>query len=402
MKNYLYGIFGLFLLTLVACDKDDPIPNPPEKGTECTVLAYLIGNSSSNDLSNLLRNNYNDMLIGMGSVDVSKYNLLVYLESKYDESPYLVHVRKDETNKVIADTLYSYPVQNPLNISVMTEVFSKVFSDFPADRYGLVLGSHADGWIPATQSASRSFGEYLGTQMDIPDFATVLQRVGKHFDYIFFDACFMQTVEVAYELRNYADYIVASPTEIPGPGAPFQTLTPMLFKTDRAALAIAEEYYRVYADTYTGVTPTTSVWTGGVSVTAIDTRYLEQLAVRTKDILSGYYRQGQWLTSLSGIMCYDNRNVKYYYDFDGFIRLITSEDNNYLTWKKTYDQAVTYFATTPKNYSAYARMFDMEGATGLSTYIPQNQNSLAYTYYPVMQWYSAAGWEDTGGWPDKE
>ena len=33
------------------------------------------------------------------------------------------------------------------------------------------------------------------------------------FDFILFDACYMASVECTYELRNKAEYILASPTE---------------------------------------------------------------------------------------------------------------------------------------------------------------------------------------------
>ncbi|MCD8031735.1 MAG: clostripain-related cysteine peptidase [Bacteroides sp.] len=399
MKPYLYGILGMFLMVMVACDNDDPTPTPPEKGTECTVLAYLIGNSYNNDLSSLLLTNYRDMLVGMETVDVSKHNLLVYIETKSDD-PHLIHIRK-EKGTVIADTLYSYSEQNPLSISVMTEVFSTVFNEFPASRYGLVFGSHAEGWLPATNSASRSVGVYKDTQMNIPDFATVLQRVGRHFDYIFFDACFMQTVEVAYELREYADYIIGSSTEIPGPGAPYRTLTPFLFSSDNAAMKIAEEYFDVYNEIYTGQTPTNALWTAGVSVSVTDMQYIDKLAAKTKDIFRDYYTGRQVPASLNDIFYYDKRSTVYYYDFDGFIKQITDGNDDYESWLDVYEQVVCYFATTDKNYSAYIRgLFDMKGATGLSTYIPREGSSLinANNYYPTMQWYKAAGWDLTGWW----
>ena len=47
-----------------------------------------------------------------------------------------------------------------------------------------------------------------------------------HFDFIMFDACFMMSVEVAYEVRNYTDYYIGSPTENPGPGAPYDKVVP--------------------------------------------------------------------------------------------------------------------------------------------------------------------------------
>ena len=39
----------------------------------------------------------------------------------------------------------------------------------------------------------------------------------------------MQSVEVAYELRDCSEYFIGSPTEIPGPGAPYKAVVPEMF-----------------------------------------------------------------------------------------------------------------------------------------------------------------------------
>ncbi len=52
--------------------------------------------------------------------------------------------------------------------------------------------------------------------MEISDFAAALGDC--HFDFIVFEACFMAGVEVAWELREKTDYVVASAAEILSPG----------------------------------------------------------------------------------------------------------------------------------------------------------------------------------------
>ena len=65
-------------------------------------------------------------------------------------------------------------------------------------------------------------------RMNISEFVEILKSA-PHFDFILFDACFMQAVEVAYELRDYTDYCIGSPTEIPGPGASYDAVVPAMF-----------------------------------------------------------------------------------------------------------------------------------------------------------------------------
>ena len=100
------------------------------------------------------------------------------------------------------------------------------------------MWSHADGWIPATNTEYArgrmrpfSFGidtgtadmgnDARGTQMDIDDMAAAIAAAGVRLRYIFFDACLMQNVEVAYALRNVTDYVVAAPMSIPAAGADY-------------------------------------------------------------------------------------------------------------------------------------------------------------------------------------
>ena len=81
--------------------------------------------------------------------------------------------------------------------------------------------------------------------MNIEDLVTILSADAvPHFDFVLFDACFMQSIEVAYALRNFTDYYIGSPTEIPGPGARYDVLVPALFSDGEVALNIQYELDR--------------------------------------------------------------------------------------------------------------------------------------------------------------
>ena len=41
-----------------------------------------------------------------------------------------------------------YPAQLSTDYKVMGEVFRDAFTLFPAENKGLILWSHADGWVP--------------------------------------------------------------------------------------------------------------------------------------------------------------------------------------------------------------------------------------------------------------
>ena len=396
-------IFTLLLCLgafFVACNKDDDGPDVPQPREQVgrTVLVYIVGDNGANELSSLFEDNFRDMKEGMKDVDYSKCNLIVYSELVNDV-PRLISVKK-KSGKVVADTLFTYPEQNPLEKKVMSAIISQTVSYFPADSYGFVFLSHSSSWVPVLNNAnSRSIGYYRRTQMDIPDFRDALQSsFPKPLKFILFDCCNMQSVEVAYELRECADYFIGSPAEIPGPGAPYQRVVPEFFTETDLAKNIANAYFGYYEEHYKGTIPKSNDdWTGGVATSVVESAALDHLAAATKSVLKKYIEHRSDIIRV-GIQRYDFTGTDANYDLDGFIQTLTGGTDNadYKSWRTAFDNAVVFWETTPQNYSGIIyRMFSMEKATGLSTYIPYGeQNSTMNVFYPTLEWYSAAGWND--------
>lgn len=209
----------------------------------------------------------------------------------------------------------------------------------------------------------------------------------------------MQSVEVAYELRDCAEYFIGSPTEIPGPGAPYKAVVPEMFTETNLATNIAEAYYGYYEKSYTGVAPVSNEnWTGGVATSVIKSAALDNLAAATKTIIPKYIQEKREIDR-SDILAYDF-NDDANYDFEKLIRNLTGgvDNTDYRSWYTAFETAVVYRKTTLKNYSGIIhRMFTMEGSEGLSTYIPTGaSNSTMNTFYRTLSWYTAAGWDGTG------
>lgn len=393
----------LFYLAMLATacheDEEGPVVPQPREQVGRTVLVYIVGDNGVSELSDLFKTNFRDMKKGMEEVDYSKCNLVVYSEM-VDDVPHLISLKK-QNGRVVADTLFTYPEQNPLDKNVMSSVISQTVSYFPADSYGFVFLSHSSSWVPATKDAnSRSIGYYRRTQMNIPDFHDVLlSSFPKPLKFILFDSCSMQAVEVAYELRDCAEYFIGSPTEIPGPGAPYSAVVPEMFTENNLPINIANAYFDYYERYYTGEIPWGDAdWTGGVATSVINGAALDNLAMATKNIIPKYI-QDEEVVNRNGILLYDFADDANY-DFDNLVQSLTGGKDNedYQSWRHAFDEAVIYWETTSKNYSGITRrMFSMEKAEGLSTYIPNGSHSSTMNkFYRTLQWYSAAGWNETG------
>lgn len=96
---------------------------------------------------------------------------------------------------------------------------------------------------------TRAYGPDGEEYMSAGDLVEGLSEI--KFDYVIFDVCFMSSIELLYDLKDNARYILASPAEIMGKGIPYHKVLPLLFSRDypidrrlaSAASAIVE-YYR--------------------------------------------------------------------------------------------------------------------------------------------------------------
>lgn len=397
MRTKLYILLWMCCsVLLVACKGDDPIPEPepPAYGSR-TVLIYL---AADNTLYDMVSNDIAEMRAGVAKLNNSGLHLLVYIDT--GSSPRLIEL-VNKSGEVVENVIKSYEKRNSVGVAETQEVFNDVFSNknYRAESYGLVYWSHGDGWIPRPLPKSRWVGqdESSGAFMNISDLVAILEGA-PHFDFLLFDACFMQSIEVAYAVRNYTDYYLGSPTEIPGPGARYDFLVPAMFAEGDVALKTAIAYYAPYEETYTGVAPATNDnWTGGVSVSVLKSSELERLADMTKQVLSGTANNTELRSTVYN---YDKRFTSSgshvgYYDMVEMMRLLT-DNAGFATWKQVYDVATPYWATTPKNFSAFAKMFSMEGTNGVSHYIPSSYGTAASTAYRTTEWYQAAGLSKLG------
>lgn len=397
MRKKLYLILSFFSLSvLLAACGDDPAPELPVEDRR-TVLVYM---AADNSLSNFVSGDLNEMKEGWAQMNTLGMHLLVYVDT--GSSPRLIELEK-KGDEIVETVVKEYEDRNSVGVAETKEVFDDVFRStrYQAGSYGLVYWSHGDGWIPNPLPSTRWIGQDTGNgthYMDIDALASVLE-VAPHFDFIMFDACFMQSVEVAYELRQYADYYIGSPAENPGPGAPYDKIVPYMFRKG-AATEIASEYFAVYDDKYDeGRGISNSNWTGGTAICVLKTSELENLAAATRNALAEVKADGDGLRSR--VFDTDRRNSysSSYVGYFDFVEMMeTLADASALaTWKQAFDTALGYWATTPMIYSAAGGMFSMERSHGVTHYIPSlRENPGAAKAYRSMAWYSAAGLDKVG------
>lgn len=354
--RFFLVILGFF--TVVSCsDSAGDEPDPGDGTTVRTVLVYMAANNSLSPYS------YGDLGEMFQGKPADNTRWLVYLTQKNDKNPQLIEFCGGDTT-----VLKVYGPQSSASLSRMTEVFDDMARCAPAQKYGLVLWSHGSGWVidgidedlpddPYSLSPL-SFGQD-GTQwMNI---STVRAAVkGRGFDYIYFDACYMNAVEVAYELRDAVDYIVGSVSELPAYGMPYNQNMKLLGDGSKAALIeAAANTFGMYASEANPVSRT-------CTMSVISTAALVRLAKATKAIYE--------LTSLGHPAEYKtNYSVKGLsvnaYDFGEYVSALAEAHNLDRTlvneFNDALDDAVIYKAATKYIWNERP----IYSTSGLSTYV---------------------------------
>lgn len=108
----------------------------------------------------------------------------------------------------------------------LVDFVSWAIDNYPAQHYALIIWDHGDGWRKRGGGLNRAWkvagydqtdNDYLYMD-EVQTALRILSNGGYRVDLIGFDACLMGMVEVAYELKDYASFMVASEDVIPGEG----------------------------------------------------------------------------------------------------------------------------------------------------------------------------------------
>lgn len=411
MKYLLTMIWAVFLL--ISCNDDNEIPNnhKPPSAARKTVIVYMI---AENNLSGNATADLTEMAAGSKNIP-DDVNLVAFVDNTDKNNP--PYIARIAGGKICKNTGYNsagneFYASDPQK---MSEILSRIITEYPAEEYRLVLWGHASGWLieqdtiayrtahQASQTVRRAYGYDTGADMDgnggrkwinIPTLANVLEGLRIRFKFILADICNFQSAEVAYELRNTADFIIGSPAEIPAIGAPYDKIVPLLFGT-------SDDFYKKIVDTYF---EQEDYYGNKVPLSVIKTNEMEYLAYITNRIIALLPEDGTIKTE-DAIFYYGERSradvIKILTDIDcimsGNIRYAEAYDE----WKAQLNRTVVYKKWTRKWTTSYNIDFDFKDAEGLyggmSVFVPQkiyDDRVLRYDYnndIKRLEWYYAAG-----------
>lgn len=381
-KAFYWCCCTLLSFLAIGCCPHPPIP---VSESERTVLIYMVAN---NNLHSFAKQNIDQIIHSVNTDILQKGNLLIYYVPSNKTSQRLLSVR---INKGRGDTLCvkEYHHENSLDKHVMSKVLKDAYNYAPANEYDLILWSHCTGWLPEkstkaildidyqkimkmglpiTKSETRYFGQDGSHYMSIPDLRDALMEAGHPLSFIMMDACFSAGVEMIYELKDCADYLIGSTAEVMAFGFPYSQLAEILFQDTFEPQQLCEAIYQFYKD-YTWPSATTSL---------IDLSQMEALAESVRAVLADQAHALQDI-NYSDIQAYEKRNPHLFYDLDDYIRYRCSSPSRYADFQECLRKTVLCNLYTEQVYSIYGSrgFFDLPSSCGLSCYIPYPNTSIS-------------------------
>ncbi len=427
---------------LVACRDDDdsvdsvvPADNVDnEVKSRRTVLVYMAAENNLDPFADL---DLSEMKKGSLQLD-EEQNLIVYV-NRADSAgtPYMARFFKGE----LVDSV-PMPDAIAADPRVLTNILRETRQRYPANSYGLVLWGHCTGWLISDEDAipaTRAYGGSTGDKtikssgnywMNIPQMSDAISAAMEDdkLAFVFADCCNFACIEIAYELRNVADYIIGSPAEIPDGGAPYDVCVSDLFleSTNFYCALIDhyydywenlyqnEDYYFIYFNAHLGDLAGYSV-----PLVAIKTSELESLATATSELLHTIADK----VSTTDSLCFDS--VVYYgyesprpfahencypyaYDMKSVLKK-NAAPTDYLTWKESFDKAVSYAHYSPQ---WLASGYDYRHSINKFIDIPEEDCSCVSMFFPAktykntkpnwnktiqqFQWNDVIHWEQYG------
>lgn len=382
MKQFLLLILLIIPLTFTSCEREEW----PAK-TDQTVLMYL---PWSSNLKPYFETNISDFETVVQRNLLRNERIVVFFCTSPTEA--VLFELAYDNGKCIRKPLKSYHNPAFTTAAGITSILNDVKGLAPANRYAMTIGCHGMGWIPVPTVQVRSVSqkkhwEYKGVpltryfgglspeyQTNTTTLAEGIANAGIKMEYILFDDCYMASVEVAYDLKNVTDYLIASPCEIMAYGMPYAEIGPHLVgKVDYESICDAfYEFYKNYEEMPCGT----------IGVTACSE--LENLATVMKEINERYTLSS---SSLHTIQTMDGYTPTIFFDCGDYVTKLCKDAELLTRFNEQLERTVPYKKHTDYYYTMSKGKIKINAFSGATISDPST-NSYATEKYKTA-WYKA-------------
>lgn len=398
----------------VSCSNGDSPDGPDVPVTPVGQTVFMFFPWSNSLLSDF-RRTVEDMQTVVAQRSMKDERIMVFMATSEREA--VLFDLKKQNGRCLTDTLRRYSDRPFTSRQWLTSLFSEVMTLAPASRYGMVVGCHGLAWVPVQgqRNARKRLGSqerideedslykkekidkegepndlmhfevqgpvttrfiggtYPETQIETTDLADAMADAGLHTEYILFDACYMSSVEVAYELKDVTHYLIASPTEVLSYGFPYITMGKHLLGTPN---------YKGIADSFISFYSSYNLPYGTVAVT--DCTQLDALAAIAQQINAAATEQ----LVPNGVQIMDGYSPTLFYDLGHLMSLKDAGTVLTAAFAEQLDKTVPYKGHTGQYFTALKDApVDIKHYSGLNT----SQGSLNHMAdrFSETAWYKA-------------
>ena len=405
-------IATLFIVVGVSCSNGDSPDGPDVPVTPVGQTVFMFFPWSNSLLSDF-RRTVEDMQTVVAQRSMKDERIMVFMATSEREA--VLFELKKQNGRCLTDTLRRYSDRPFTSRQWLTSLFSEVMTLAPASRYGMVVGCHGLAWVPVQgqRNARKRLGSqerideednlykkeridkegddlmhfevqgpvttrfiggtYPETQIETTDLANAMANAGFHTEYILFDACYMSSVEVAYELKDVTHYLIASPTEVLSYGFPYITMGKHLLGTPN---------YKGIADSFISFYSSYNLPYGTVAVT--DCTQLDALAAIAQQINAADAEQ----LVPNGVQIMDGYSPTLFYDLGHLMSLKDAGTVLTAAFAEQLEKTVPYKGHTGQYFTTLKDApVDIKHYSGLNT----SQGSLNHMADRLSEtaWYKA-------------
>ncbi|MFI3296352.1 MAG: clostripain-related cysteine peptidase [bacterium] len=386
-------ILALIASLLISCENNE-FTEPTH--IDHTLFVYM---PWANDLTSCFETNISDLESALKQKSDNDVRVVVFFADS-ENSASLYELRY--VNKKVQQTDFTtYDVGTFVTSQGIASLIEDVRYYAPSDRYSMAIGAHGTGWIPVNRtssSAADETGEYApqympekmhyeykdgaltryfggGTaayQIDITEFADGLKLADIQMEYIVFDDCYMANIEVAYDLREVTNHIIASPTEIMAFGFPYGEVGTYLLGDINYEAIVNRflDFYSTYVYPY-------------ATIGVIDCSELENMAEIMLEINSD---SGSTEPNTDNIQTMDGYSPTIFFDYGDYVSQLCTDTELLSQFQTSLDKLVIYKGCTSQYYSAIVGgAININSYSGITTSQPTEHYVSAY--YINTNWY---------------
>lgn len=367
LSFFRFILMSAFLLLLTNCSNED---DPPAVTVDRVLLVYMGGNNNlSDEVVEKLQ------AISKGYDGTPNHKILVYYKTDNKAPTSLVELRAKDNSPLNVST---YGDVNSADPEVFHRVILDALNRYPHASFNLLIFSHASGWLPDDSFSNPKTRSILvdgNKRMELSDFSAAIPD--GMFQYIIFEMCYMAGIEVAYQLRDKTEYIIASSAEIVSPG-----FTPLYEKnvgdllSDNPQTFVKKAFNMIDQKSGSYRSATFSV---------IQTDKLNALA--------GYVKAHcdfalETTINTNSVQHFDRGTGDLFYDFEDYYSRLMHTQAEKEQLSAMIENCVIWKAATPL-FMEYDNGFLINKHSGFTSYITQSKYPNLNKKYTSLDWYKA-------------